>query len=100
MDLNAFKIISDSWDEKRWRESMFIMGYNPDITKYILKNKGGVILFTRSAEQIARYYECKKNNGEIHRINSSRMLQSTNAHNLLKLELDCAGTCEDFSKLM
>lgn len=85
MDLDAFKIISDPWDEKRWRESMFIMGYNPDITKYILKNKGGIILFTRSAEQIARYYECKKNNGEIHRINSSRMLQSTNTHDLLKL---------------
>ena len=60
MDLESFKIISDSWDEDRWRKSMFIMGYNPQIASYIIQNKGGILIFTRSAEQIARYYENKK----------------------------------------
>jgi len=57
MDKDSFRIISNTWDEERWQSSIFIIGFNIPLAEYIMQKKGGIIIFTRSADIILRYNE-------------------------------------------
>eukprot|EP00703_Trepomonas_sp_PC1_P001519 JAP95087.1 Inorganic diphosphatase [Trepomonas sp. PC1] len=52
MDLDGFKIVSKDWTEERWRNSLFIIGYNPSVANYIVEQKAGVIVFTKSTKTV------------------------------------------------
>ncbi|CAL6004683.1 Inorganic_diphosphatase [Hexamita inflata] len=82
MDLEGFKLISDSWDVERWSESLFIMGYNPEITSYIIKNNGGMIILTRSAEQITRIKAMQKTHQPMNRVSSHQAINEMVHHEM------------------
>ena len=36
MGIEAFKVVTKDWDEHRWENSLFIIGYNVDIASEII----------------------------------------------------------------